>query len=274
MNPSESLELVDSQAYASPAYQRPDSKLWLFCIKLSEHLFPKKGELIVGINSIMRNLDDIADGDREPPKGFTAISYLQKKREFCQNPDNPEDDVDRYIRHCSDCAQGLGFDIQEELDDFFTYFMFDATRLNTGQVFSKVDLDQAYNACSRGTINGLIKVFGLAPDKFDVLAKMGKAVRIYYTLRDFEIDMAKGFVNIPLEEMEQYQIDQKDLSDRHSPGIRQWFQAQATLGMDWLKQHHEEVKKGNVPFLVQMIVPLMYERSARPYFEAVLADKK
>jgi phytoene/squalene synthetase len=265
---------LNDKAFSSSAYQRSDSKLWVFCIKLFKHLSPKRGGLILGINTIMRNLDDIADGDQEPPRGFTRTSYLQRKRDFSMNPNNPEDDIEKYILHCTRLAHVLGFDIGEELNDFFTYFMFDAERLGTGRVFPRADLDNAYGACARATINGVIKVFGGTPDNFDTLSIMGKAVRIHYTLRDFDIDMAKGLVNIPLEKIKQYHIDPKDLSDQHSLGVKKWFHNQAALGMNLLKQYHEEVKKGTVPLLTQVIFPLMYERSARANFEAVLADNK
>lgn len=265
---------LNDQAFSSPAYQRSDSKFWIFCIKLFKYLFPKRGGLILGISTIMRNLDDIADGDQEPPRGFTRTSYLQRKRDFSMNPNNPEDDIDKYILHCTSLAHELGFNVGEELNDFFIYFMFDAKRLGTGRVFPRADLDNAYEACARATINGLVKVFGGTPDNFDILSIIGKAVRIHYTLRDFDIDMAKGLVNIPLEEIKQYHIDPKGLSDRYSPGVREWFHNQATLGMNLLKRHHEEIKKGTVLLLAQVIAPLMYERSARAYFEAVLADNK
>lgn len=265
---------LNNQAFSSHAYQRPDSKLWVYCIKLSEYIFPKKGELILGVNTIMRHLDDIADGDREPPQGFTRVNYLQRKRDFVTNPGNPEDDIDAYILHCTSLARSLGFDITEELNNFFTYFMFDAARLRTGQVFPRADLDNAYEACVRGTINGVSKVFGITSDNFDTLSIIGRVARIHYTLRDFDIDVAKGLVNIPLEEINQYHIGLEDLSNQHSPSVNKWFRDQATLGMNLLKQYHEEVKKHTVPLLTQAIFPLMYEGSARAHFKAVLMDNK
>lgn len=229
---------------------------------------------MLGVNTIMRLLDDIADGDREPPQGLTRMDYLQRKRDFITNLGNPEDDIDAYILHCTNLARSLGFDIRDELNDFFTYFMFDAGRLGMGQAFPRADLDNAYDACARGTINGVIKVLGETPNDFRVFSIIGKVARIHYTLRDFDIDMAKGLVNISLEEIREYHVNLDDHPNQHSPGVKEWFHNRATLGMDLLKQYHKEVEGGAVPLLTQVVFPIMYKRSARSHFEAILADNK
>lgn len=61
---------LDRQAYTSPAHTRTDSGRWLFAIKAFERIFHKKGELLIGVNNIMRIFDDITDGDLPPPYGF------------------------------------------------------------------------------------------------------------------------------------------------------------------------------------------------------------
>jgi hypothetical protein len=265
---------LDDQVFSSHAYGRPDSKLWVFCIRLSEYIFPKRGEIIIGVNTVTRYLDDVADGDLEPPQGLTRINYLQRKRDFVTNPGDPQDDIEAYILRCTNLARSSGFDITEELNDFFTYFMFDAERLGTGHVFPQAELDRAYDACIKGTVNGLLKVFGETEEKGDALFVIGKMALTYYTLRDFDADISKGFVNIPLEAMQQYKIDQKDLGGRDSSGVKAWFREQARFGLSLLEQYHKNVKNGSVPLLAQVIASLMYIRSAQVYFEAILADNE
>ena len=266
---------LDRQAYTSPAYTRPDSGRWLFAIKAFERLFPKRGELLRGVNVIMRRLDDIADGDRDPPGGYARVGYLQRKRGFIQNPDHPKDDLDHYILHCLGLAYSLGFDIKEELDSFFIYFLFDAARLGTGQIFPQVDLDAAFNACARGTIGGMLKVFGESENKVESLLPLGKAVLTHYTLRDFKPDITHGLVNIPLEAFSEHGIDPQELFDRFSPKVRSWFNSQAVLGLNLLEQHQQAVRNVGLPLLLRKgVLPLLYENPARTYFKEVLAGRK
>ena len=275
MKNREIIRNLNDQAFSSHAYQRSDSKLWEFCLKLSERIFPKRGELILGVSTIMRLLDDIADGDREPPRGFTRTDYLQRKKDLITKHDNPEDEIDVYILHCTELARSLGFDIRDELDDFFTYFMFDVGRLGTGHVFPQAELDRAFDACIRGTVNTLLKVFFQATQETgEAMSIIGKMAITHYTLRDFDIDISKGFVNIPLEAIQQYKIDQKDQINREVFGVKAWFREQARFGINLLEQHRENVKMGSVPLLARVVAPLMYVQSAQAYFETILSDCK
>lgn len=261
-------------AYTSPAYQRPDSGLWLITIQATERIFHERGKLLIGVNTIMRILDDIADGDLDPPKGYTRVGYLQERRKFIQNPNSPEDKLDSYALHCINLAHSLGFDISEDLDDFFNYFIFDASRLKTSEIFPKTDLDDAYNACARATIRGMLKLLSENPDKSDLFSFIGQAVRIHYTLRDFEVDISKGLVNIPLEAFDENGINPEGPLDRFSPGVRRWFHNQAELGLNLLEQHQKTFREGRVPLLARIIPPLLYVRSARACFEEVLSGRK
>lgn len=274
MSFKEAFSRLDGQAYASPAYTRPDSGRWLFVIRTFERLFPRRGGLLLGVNAIMRIIDDIADGDLPTPDGYTNVSYLQRKREFIQNQHEPEDEIDHYVQYCTDLAHSLGFDIREELDDFFIYFLFDAERLGTRQVFPQAKLNEAFEACARGTIGGMLKLFGENPDKSDSFLYLGKVVLTHYTLRDFELDIAKGLVNIPCEAFAEYRIDQEDFSDRFSPGVRSWFNSQAVLGLNLLEQHRQAVRNISLPLLGKGVLPLLYENPARRYFKEVLAGRK
>lgn len=275
MSRQEAFSRLDGQAYASLAYTRPDSGRWLFAIKAFERLFSKRGELLRGVNVIMRRLDDIADGDMDPPEGYTRVSYLQRKREFIQNPDHPKDDLDHYILHCLGLAYSLGFDIKEELDDFFIYFLFDAARLGTRQIFPQTELNKAFDACARGTIGGMLKVFGESESKVESLLPLGRAVLTHYTLRDSKPDIAHGLVNIPLEAFNEHGIDPKGPFDRSSPGVGSWFNSQAVLGLNLLEQHQQAVRNIGFPLLLRKgVLPLLYENPARTYFKEVLAGRK
>jgi len=275
MSRQEIFSRLDRQAYTSPAYTRPGSERWLFAIRTFERVFHKRGELLIGVNNIMRILDDIADGDLPPPDGYTSISYLQRKREFIQNQHEPEDELDHYLKYCTNVARLSGFEIEEELGCFFTYFLFDAARLGTGRIFPQADLDVAFNACARGTIGGMLKVFGESENKVEFFLPLGRAVLTHYTLRDFNSDITHGLANISLEAFSEHGIKPKGPFDRFSPGVRSWFNSQAVLGLNLLEQHRQTVRNIGLPLLLKrVILPTLYEKPARAYFKGVLAGGK
>lgn len=276
MSHREVFSRLDREASASPAYNsgRAGSERWKFMLELLR-FFPKRGELLHGVSTTMRIIDDIADGDLPPPDGYTRVGYLERTRDFIQNPYNPEDDLDHYMLHCLDLASSLGIDIRNELDFFFIYFLFDAKRLGTGQIFPQADLDAAFNACARGTIGGMLKVFGESESKVESFLPLGKAFLTYQTLRDFKTDIAQGRINIPLGAFNELWIDPQGPLDRSSPGINSWFNSQAVLGLNLLEQHQQAVRNVGLPLLLRKgVLPLLYERPARTYFNEVLAGRK
>lgn len=278
MNPHENFMHLKEQAYVNLKQKGRSSTAWIFMLEATPFLFlsTTKGRLLQSVNTGMRLLDDVADGDMEPPDGFgSRIGYLEKKQAFIRDRSNPEDEIDHLFLYSYQLAGELGIDISGELDSFFTYFIFDAKRLGTGQIFSQAELDEAYDACDiRGTIRGCLKLFGDDPEKEHLLQPLGKAARGFYTLRDYEADIAAGLVNIPYEAFDKYGIDVTDLPNRKSPGVKAWFIVQATTGLSLLDEHRENIPKGNFRFMGKLALPIAYTRPARAYFEDVLAGRK
>lgn len=117
-------------------------------------------------------------------------------------------------------------------------------------------------------------VFGDDPQKAELLMPLGKAVRKYYTLRDYEEDIAAGFVNIPKESVEEYGITRDDLPNRFSPPVRAWFHEEASSGLQLLNEHGKIMRKEKFAWRGRLVLPLAYTRPTRAYLEAVLADQK
>lgn len=227
------------------------------------------------VNTGERLLDDIADGDMKVPGGVSSVEYLKRSREVIRSGLEPEDEIDAVFAYALDIANDLGINIHEELDAFFTCFLFDAQRLGTGNVFSKRELDEAYDACDIvGTIKGSLKLFGEDPEKTEYLMPLGRATRIFYTLRDYEEDIEAGLVNIPSEGFGKHDIHIDHLPDRYSPPVRGWFKEQANTGIELLDEHKRIVSGGNFGFVGRRIVlPLAYEKGARKYLNLVLANQ-
>lgn len=275
MNQQEGFSTLDKQAYASPAYQRQNSGRWLFALKTFEHLLPKQGKLIRMTNNVMRIADDIADGDLPPPNGYARVDYLERIRGFIQIPNQPKDNFENYLSECLNLANSLGIDIRRELDLFFEHFLFDAKRLGTGQIFPQAQLDASFNTCARATIGGMLKVFGQSENNVENFLPLGRAFLGYQTLRDFDQDVARGLINIPLEAFYKHGIDPQAPFDRYSPGVRRWFNDQAVSGFNLLEQHQQIVRNIELPFLLTKgVLPLIYERPSRKYFKEVLAGIK
>src|SRR4030042_2635111 len=200
MNPKENYHRLKTEAYVGLG-KRESSKNWIRMLELTPLLLGEtRGTLLLAVNAGMRILDDIADGDRQLPPGILPVTYLEEKQAFIRHPDSTQDELDYLFVYCYELARKAGISIRDELDAFFEYFLFDARRRGSGDIFPRAELDQAYDACDIwGTIRGSLMVFGEDPDKASLLMPLGKAVRAYYTLRDYEQDIAAGLVNIPIE---------------------------------------------------------------------------
>lgn len=275
MNQPENFNHLKMEAYAG--LQKHDgAKTWIRMLEATPYILgPTRGNLLLGVNTGMRLLDDFADGDRPIPGNIPAVAYLEAKQAFIRNPVNPQDDIDRLFAYCYQLADRAGVRIDRELNAFFNYFLFDARRRGTGQVFSRVELDEAYDACDiAGTIRGSLMVFGDDPEKAHHLMPLGKAVRTFYTLRDYEDDIAAGFVNIPREATEAHGITEVDLPDRFSPPVRAWFHEEATLGLQRLDDHNKIMGREKFRLIGKLVLPMAYIKPAQSYLQAVLAGKR
>lgn len=256
--------------------KRESSKNWILMLEATPLLLGSmnRGRLMLAVNTGMRILDDIADGDRQPPPGISPIAYLEEKQAFIQNPEKPQDELDYLFVYCYQLADRAGLQISRELNAFFDYFLFDARRRGTGDIFTRAQLDQAYDACDIvGTIRGSLMVFGDDPDKASLLMPLGRAVRRFYSLRDFEPDIAAGFVNIPRESMEAHGIARTDLADRFSPPVRAWFQEEANLGLQLLDEHNQVMRRKRFNWRGRVALLFAFERPTRVYLSAVLANQ-
>lgn len=275
MNLRENYNHLKEEAYAG-LRKRQSSKQWIRLLEITPIFLGSltRGRLLLAVNTGMRILDDIADGDRQPPPGILPVAYLEEKQAFIRKPENPQDGLDYLFAYCYQLANHAGLQIQRELDAFFDYFLFDAKRRGTGAIFSRDELDQAYDACDiTGTIRGSLMVFGDDPEKAELLIPLGKAVRRYYTLRDYEADIAAGFVNIPREAVEAYGITRDDLPYRFNPPVRTWFHEEATSGLQLLDEHNKIMRRGKFAWRGRLALPLAYTKPTRAYLEAVLANR-
>lgn len=272
MDLRENYNHLKVEAYAG-LQKRSSSKKWICMLEVIPYFVGDmtRGRLLQAVNVGMRILDDIADGDRPAPPGISPVAYLEDKQSFIRDPRTPKDPVDYLFTYCYQLANKAGLRIDPELDAFFEYFLFDAKRRGTGAIFPRAKLDKAYDACDiTGTIRGSLMVFGDDPNRAELLAPLGKATRIHYTLRDYEADVKAGFVNISQEAVLAHGITSTDLPNRFSKPVQTWFRGEAVTGLELLDRHSQIMRREKFGWRGQMALKYAYAKPTRAYLEEVL----
>ena len=242
-------------------------------------LSPKRGGFLEAYYSLMRYIDDIVDGDAKLPGTVnSAEEYVKQKIDFTKSLQTPKDALDHLMIYCFEIANEFGEDFSDETQDILYSLHFDASRIGKMEVFPEEELTKHfYQLDIRGTVKASLKVFGENPNKYVALEPLGLASRIYYNLRDFHEDIRAGLVNISAEDCAHYGISLNELENialegNHTEGIRRWFLAQSALGRKLLDKHKDYVSKAELGWLARVTLPIVYETSARKFFEKVFTD--
>ena len=247
-------------------------KFFLFCLRSVKHLpgIKERGNLLEAYYVFMRQIDDIADRDGR----FVPASpeeFIERKIEFARNPEKPQDSLDYLLLYAYSQCESLGFDFKQETNDILLSMLFDARRYGKMQIFPEKELSYHFDLLDiRGCEKACLKLYKEDSHKFEFVKPLGLASRIYYNLRDFSEDIGKGLVNVTQEDMERIGIDIEDLKNSNSEGVNEWFVEQSRKGMGLLDEHRRVIGSGNFGLLARITFPLVYERSARKYFDGIL----
>lgn len=255
----------------------------------------KRGEFFSTYYAFHRCVDDVADGDAEPPK--TAKSrqeYVEQRLAFALNPANPRDPADYALLLCYALSEQLGFDVREETAYILNSMLFDAKRVESaertgkGIIFPAAELYHHFNLLDvKGTIRTMLKFFEDNPKKFAMLEKAGTADRTKLTLTDLAQDLKTGIINIPAEEIEQYGISFHDMEATASlaqvypnlehilaasaplPGsIVNWIGNQQNKGLRLIAETTETLKTHKLKWLPNIVLRKLYLSPSRKYFKA------
>lgn len=236
---------------------------------------PTRGDFLESYYTLMRYVDDIVDGDAQLPERFhSPVEFVEEKIDFAKDTRNPRDSTDYLILHCFDLARKFKQEFSSETQDILSSMLFDAKRHNKRIIFPEKDLSYHFDLLDiRGTIQATLKVFGEDPLKYPILEPLGLACRKYYNLRDYNEDIKAGLINISAEDCQRFCITPLNLENRVSKEVQNWFKDQSIQGLNLLKKHKETISYGNFGLLARATFPIIYENSARKYFENVLSRK-
>jgi hypothetical protein len=231
-----------------------------------------RADFLESYYSLMRYLDDVVDGDAPLPAGYgNSREFVLEKIAYAQNLGKPKDRVEHLMLECNELGKRFNTDFTDETNDILTSMLFDASRYKTSRIFSQQELDEHFQLLDvRGTISASLKVFGEDPQKCLFLEPLGIATRIYYTLRDYDEDMGKGFVNVSAEDCDCFKISGKNLEDRLSSPVQAWMKAQAEHGQRRLNYHKMQLNSVDFGLLVRATLQVVYANPARRFFERML----
>lgn len=213
-----------------------------------------------------RFVDNRVDGDFPLPQGYrSCLEYIDRRIEFLETSfcEEPEDEL---LAHARESARRAGFSIDQELRLILGSMRFDAARAGTCRVSCERELrEHFFTQDISGTTRATLKVFSEDPSRAEALAPLATASRIHYNLRDFEEDIGKGYVNIPIEDLARHGVSRFDPQD---PGVRAWCRQQAYKGMRLLERHDRSGVQWKP--LTKAALDLGYALPARRCFRSVL----
>lgn len=251
--------------------------LWLTTMRFAGFFMRDfdKGSLLEADYLWLREVDDIADGDKPLPAGYSSqAEYVAEKLTFLRELNEPQDDVDALILFCSALSSKIGIDLSHPRQMIMESMLFDAQRLGTGAVFPEAVLQEYFYKCDIvGTIAGALPLFGESTGKWPYLYDSGQAVRIYYNLRDFEDDIDAGLVNISEEDMQRFGITNSDLYNIENAPLKAWFTDQAEQGLALLEKGTKTMKEAGLKPMGRHLVNFYHGRPARKFFKTVLQSK-
>ncbi len=224
---------------------------------------------------VMREFDDIADGDRPAPVGFCspaetledAIAFTRAWQDGACPP--PQHSLQHLLARCFDLAETFHTEFYGETMYILSSILFDARRRSQPDFFPKQDLDKAYDDMDvRGTVRGCLKAAHEDVSLEDEFRDLGRAARLQYTLRDFVEDNRNCLTNIPSEDAKRLGITQADLSlGIAHPGIRQWWDERVEEGQELLQRHERKIETLPIQhWITRLTLWAKYQQPAKRFF--------
>lgn len=226
-----------------------------------------RGRMIEADYLVMRELDDMADGDAPVPKGYGSAShYIEEKIAFLRTPLTPGDNVEKLLLYCEQLSRKEGLSLTHERELILSSMLFDAQRFGKYQIFSAAILNEHFYRCDiEGTGKGALKIFGEDLSKYKLVEPLGVASRIHDNLLDYEKDIEAGYINIPREDVDQFGMTLEDIMDVNSPKVKTWFEEEVKRARGLLEEDRRLFPQGRFGALGRIFVDLYFRRPAVHY---------
>ncbi len=254
---------------------------FLWGIEALKHFpgFKEQGKFLENYYAVMRQIDDVADGDAPLPEGYaTGEEYIQRKIEFLDKGGMPKDEVEGLLELSLKLGKFFGADFSEESRDMLGSLQFDARRRGTHEIFDEKTLHHNFFMLDiRGGVKGSLKIFGEDLNSYEIIKPLGEAVRIYYNLRDFKKEAIKdGLVNISKEDCIKFGITEDMLRSETClvhPGMQAWFKEQAQEGLRLMEEYH--TRKQGIKFrpVTEAALKFSFERKAKSFMTDIVNGK-
>lgn len=253
-------------------------------------VFTKK-DLLRNHYFLMREIDDIVDGDKALPEGYALVlEYVDQRIDFYEQLQNgkspdPIESADYLMIRSVELADKLGYDISLPTMHALESMRFDAKRRGTGYIPTQKELDKHFNLQDiLGTATGLLMLFDhYSPELYQALIPIGTAHRDSLTIEDLQSDLAKGIVNFSQEDCLKYGLTNEDVNtliegkqanpekytSAHSK-LQIWIEDKSIQGLALISEHNKLKKEYGFPITPLFMIKLFYENNAKSTLEKAL----
>ena len=186
--------------------------------------------------SYFRWVDDVIDVSSQ--SSDERIAFIHRQTELIdrlyreERPDDlrPEEDI---IADLISHDRGESSGLQSFIRNFLAVLEFDAYR--KGRLISQSELTW-YSDCLGKSVTDVIQYFignGHPYPEFKNRYLAATAAHITHMLRDMSLDIAEGFINIPVEYLEAHGISPEDMD---SPPFRAWVRSRVELAREYFRE--------------------------------------
>lgn len=180
--------------------------------------------------------DDVIDLNMLPREQRIAFIKRQKnlvERLYRGEPPNDLCPQEEIIADLIQHDRGENSGLQSFVQNFMAILEFDAQR--KGQLIGQQELSW-YSSCLGKAVTDAIQYFvsnghPYPDDPKRYLA--ATAAHITHMLRDLVSDLDEGYINVPREYLEEYDLDPKDVEN---PQMRAWVRSQVELARQYFRQ--------------------------------------
>ncbi len=131
--------------------------------------------------------------------------------------------------------------------------LFFQTKWNWKKVSKKELEEMYYDMDTKGTAWWLFEVFNEknTETKLDIISPITMASRINETIRDLPVDLCQWLCNIPIEELDKYNISDEDLIkvcfsgsiEDYPVGVKKWIVAKSKFALELQKKYKKDKRK-------------------------------